>query len=257
MTSPPSWTTSLPRHRSSSFLDEDIDPNLKQYLFVKIFLFLVEIILTDSSDRITTFLLHHQQCFLELPISSFLDSINLPSDSGGRHPALLNAIYLIACHFSPDRSFVTQEALFLERARQGLLDSLEMAERLDDYQVASSLIACYLLFKGRLLEAHQAASTSARFAVSCGLHQILSSSTAGNAWNQMRGRPLLAPPGDALELAGRVNAFWQAFSVDRSVSAWGDLPFAFLDEEISTYWPVPCDAATDVSSLPTVSNRSL
>ena len=152
----------------------------------------------------------------------------MPSSVGGDpntpHPALLNAIYLLACFFSESPELNSYEALFLQRARQGVANALEQADRLQHSIQAASLIAMYLHAKGRVLEGYYISCATARFAVGCGLHQI--DSPVWNGPNHPTSlsaiplpgmRPLLEPPRDPTELGERIHTWWQVSAYHMSV----------------------------------------
>lgn len=181
--------------------------------------------------RLDIFLLHSKQCLFDIHIDRFIARLNsvvhFPqvqqhhSHSRGRvqysaasptssppHPALMNAIYLLACHFAPQGTLATllinipqsksasssvtstpssssssspsakskdaspYESHFLARALRGISASLEHADRLVDAVRASALLAVYFFAKARLLEGYYHASSAARLAVALGLHQI-------------------------------------------------------------------------------------
>lgn len=86
------------------------------------------------------------------------------------HPSLLNAIYLLGCHFTNQPEWTVHEPMFLSRAREALLASLAHSDRLFDFLMASNLVAYYLYRTGRFLEGHHQTAGASRFAVSCGLH---------------------------------------------------------------------------------------
>lgn len=82
-----------------------------------------------------------------------------PSDPRGIHPALSNAIYLVAC--SGLTSQVERyESYFLQQTREACRDALGMMDRLDHYFAAQILETCYLLRMGRLQEAYVLSSSS-------------------------------------------------------------------------------------------------
>ncbi|KDQ18711.1 hypothetical protein BOTBODRAFT_171495 [Botryobasidium botryosum FD-172 SS1] len=207
---------------------------------------------------------HWPQCAIDLYLPRFLNSLDLPYGQGP-HPALLNVMYLLACHFSPSLS--RHEPVFLRRVQEALSRSLQEGDRLSDFVLTSSLLSRYFAAKARMLEAHLMASTAMRFAMACGLHQISSrvwepaeatglivsipsgtlslvpsTSMDAHTW-------LLPPPRDTIELGERINIFWCAFVVDRAVCIGGRLPFSIRDEEISTVWPMPIEQFVTVYAL--------
>lgn len=175
------------------------------------------------------------------------------------HPSLLNAIYLLGCHFTNQPEWTVHEPMFLSRAREALLASLAHSDRLFDFLMASNLVAYYLYRTGRFLEGHHQTAGASRFAVSCGLHQIVSPVLEDNQPESSRSirasapwsvsdmsvrRPgsMLTPPRNGLELGQRIIVFWQTYLLDKLGSAVTSLPGSLPDEadpltEILTAWP--------------------
>lgn len=170
---------------------------------------------------------HH--CQFELYIPRFIESLSLPPDQGP-HPALLNIMYALACHFSPSSILSPHEPFFISRTIKALSHSLARADRLLHFIVASSLLARYYAFKGRLVETQACSGTNARFAYALGLHKIPSRIWKHNASNAHSSyATLLPPPKDSIELGERINAFWTLFVNDRAISLGTGLPCAMLD----------------------------
>lgn len=180
--------------------------------------------------------------------------MNLPAPQQP-HPALLDAMYLIACYFSQPQ-YAAQEQHFLRRALAGILSSLQDSDRLIQIVQASCLIAIYFFSRGRTLEGYYHSSTAARLAVSLGLHQIKSedwyhlqfdlgsaATVAQPAFLTFKSSLQLAAPKDSVDYAERVAAFWQVFSVDRAWSVASGLPAALPDDDnsprarVETTWP--------------------
>lgn len=167
------------------------------------------------------------------------------------HPALLNAMYLLACHFSNSPSFTVLEPHFLARALRGISAALELSDRLVNIVQASALLSVYFFAKARLLEGYYHSSSASRLTVALGLHQIRTSvwrpqdmpSPLFTTWNGSPGSFVpLTPPASSLELGERISAFWQVFFVDRCWSVATGLPSSLPDDEhpqlhISTVWP--------------------
>lgn len=82
----------------------------------------------------------------------FWKSLTLPPKAQP-HPALLNVMYLIACHHSGDSLLAPHQDVFLERTRKHLESSLKNRDRLLNFLSASTLLAYYFLKTGRFLEA--------------------------------------------------------------------------------------------------------
>ncbi|KAJ4475615.1 hypothetical protein J3R30DRAFT_3706182 [Lentinula aciculospora] len=213
------------------------------------------------------FIAHRHQCWF------FSDTTRLDTLSSGKslvgvsepHPALMNALYLLACHFSRSPYFSELEPTFLTRALREITVALDNQDRLVDVVQASSLLAIYLYANSRILEGYCHSFSAARLAVGLGLHQIQyadlgqptnsspssdrSSPTGVMNLNTTSSPSSIAssPPKDQSELRERISTFWQVFMVDRCWSVANGLPVALPDGEhhqgrIKTPWP---DAALD------------
>ncbi|TDL20139.1 hypothetical protein BD410DRAFT_899724 [Rickenella mellea] len=197
---------------------------------------------TDRDVLLNIFMPHSQQC-------GFTAHPERLRSEDGPHPALMNAIYVLACHFSHSQPLAEQEPRFLTRALRGVSTALEHSDRLVDIVQASCLLAVYFYSKARLLEGYYHASSAARLAVTLGLHQIRTpvwnarDGFAADAWQGFPcGTVPVPPPKDALELGERIHAFWQVFVVDRCWSVATGLPSSLPDDDhpqlhISTVWP--------------------
>ncbi|KAG9038432.1 hypothetical protein FRB95_001289 [Tulasnella sp. JGI-2019a] len=175
------------------------------------------------------------------------------------HPALVNAMMLMGCHLTFSPVWTIHEPMFLMRARESLLASLAHSDRLFDFLLASNIVANYLYRTGRFLEGHHQTAGASRFAVSCGLHQIVSPVLEDNLEDPTRSvrasapwsvsdmsvrRPgsMLSPPKDQYELGRRITAFWNTYLLDKLGSAITSLPGSLPDEadpltEILTPFP--------------------
>ncbi|CEL54576.1 hypothetical protein RSOLAG1IB_07180 [Rhizoctonia solani AG-1 IB] len=208
---------------------------------------------------IDLFMPHRHRCGFEVHIGRFLASLDLPINKRP-HPCLMNAIFLLGCHYAPSGSLSHLEPMFLSRARTALAESLEHADRLKDFLFASALLACYFYFKGRLLEGQHHNSAAVRFAMSCGLHQISSpvwrgseyatTATGSAPWqvtsmSLRRAGSMLDPPRDPIELYELINIFWLTFITDRAGSLGTGLPHAIKDDEITTVFPRPLQEFED------------
>ncbi|KAH7880030.1 uncharacterized protein C8R40DRAFT_1166235 [Lentinula edodes] len=212
------------------------------------------------------FIAHRHQCWF------FSDTTRLDILSNGEsivgvpepHPALMNALYLLACHFSRSPYFSELESTFLTRALREITVALDNQDRLVDVVQASSLLAIYFYANSRILEGYCHSFSAARLAVGLGLHQIQftdlarpSSSSSAERSSPTGVMNLTAtgspssiassPPKDHSELRERISTFWQVFMVDRCWSVANGLPVALPDGEhhqgrIKTPWP---DAALD------------
>lgn len=197
-----------------------------------------------SRQLLNIFMQHRRQCMFEVHPDRFLQAVNSPDPSQRPHPALVNAIYLLGCHFAPKSTVSQYESIFLARTRKGINASLENADRLLNFLQASCLLAWYFYFKGRLLEGHYHASAAARFAMSCGLHllKVKADGVQGTLtfYYPSPGngdRSILPQPEDSIALAERINLFWSIFQADRTGSIGTGLPVVIRDEEIETPWP--------------------
>ncbi|KAG9010222.1 hypothetical protein FRB90_007970 [Tulasnella sp. 427] len=197
-----------------------------------------------SRQLLNVFMQHRRQCMFEVQPDRFLQAVNSPDSTQRPHPALVNAIYLLGCHFSPKSTVSQYEGIFLARTRKAINASLENADRLLNFLQASCLLAWYFFFKGRLLEGHYHASAAARFAMSCGLHllKVKADGVQGTLtfYYPSPGngeRSILPQPEDSIALAERINLFWSIFQADRTGSIGTGLPVVIRDEEIETPWP--------------------
>ena len=101
------------------------------------------------SFRLTVFLQHLYQFNFALCIVKFMRCLKLgPDDPCRPHPALMNALYLLACHYSTDPSVKRHEHTFLTRAQRHLDDSLGHVDRLIDFVLATTLLARHSYIKG-------------------------------------------------------------------------------------------------------------
>ena len=92
-------------------------------------------------------------------IGKFRRALQLPENNPHRpHPALLNAMYCLACHFADDVSLQRLEPTFHDRAQRHLDDSLAHVDRLFDFLAATTLLAQYHLIKGNLAKGSYLAS---------------------------------------------------------------------------------------------------
>ncbi|KAF8749967.1 GAL4-like Zn(II)2Cys6 (or C6 zinc) binuclear cluster DNA-binding domain [Rhizoctonia solani] len=204
---------------------------------------------------IASFMARRREYGLQIDEESFLTSFALPPDHPSAvRPALRNAVYLLACHALSTRTpaLAQYESLFVDKVRQGIANSLETAQEdsgglFTGVILASILLARYLLIMGRIREAYHQTASVARFAISCGLHQLstldLRSHSPGS-----RAPLLLPPPTDFIALGERIHAFWAIYNLDRTISAVAGLPSTFGDdgsdgvdarERITTLWPRP------------------
>lgn len=166
------------------------------------------------------------------------------------HPALMNAIYLLACHFTRSPFYLELESTFLTRTLHEITVALDGSDRLVDIVQASCLLAVYLFANSRILEGYCHSFSAARLAVGLGLHQLQHPKNYVHQGLAPSGTsPIpMPPPKDSAELRERISAFWQVFMVDRCWSVANGLPVALPDGEhhqgrIKTPWPEPPDDA--------------
>ncbi|CCO33289.1 hypothetical protein BN14_07363 [Rhizoctonia solani AG-1 IB] len=162
---------------------------------------------------------------------------------------LLHALNLVACHIlsiSADSdtrpTFQELEELkgaLLKRVHNGIHTSLEGARDLVAGVVcAPALAAQYLLQVGKFAEAHWLASNAARFAVSCGLHNIVShrweskgnGDSPGDTTFSGASGTFLVPAASAQEHYDRCMSWWLAFAADMMVEIVTKLPSALRPE---------------------------
>lgn len=201
---------------------------------------------------IASFMARRREYGLQVDEERFLTSFALPPDHPSAvHPALRNAVYLLACRSltSLTPALAQYEPSFVDKVRQGIADALESAQRDNSHLfsgviLASTLLARYLLNMGRVREAYHQTASVVRFAVSCGLHQLTHNLSPHSP--SSRAPPILPPPADYVALWERIHAFWAIFTLDRTVVSVTGLPSAFGDdgadgvdacERIWTVWP--------------------
>ncbi|KAG8690739.1 hypothetical protein FRC11_009408 [Ceratobasidium sp. 423] len=192
---------------------------------------------------IASFMARRREYGLHVDEENFLTSFALPPDHPlAVHPALRNAVYLLACRTlnAQTPALAQYESSFVDKVRQGIADALEAAHQdngslFTGVILSSTLLARYLLIMGRIREAYHQTASVARF----DLRPHSPSS---------RTPPLLPPPTDHLALGERIHAFWAIYDLDRTISTVAGLPSAFGDdgsdhvetcERITTLWPRP------------------
>ncbi|KAF7359165.1 adenylate kinase [Mycena sanguinolenta] len=193
------------------------------------------------------FLAHRHQCWFDGQVERFSLSSTEPFGFEP-HPALMNAIYLLACHFARSPYCSEIEPIFFTRALHEITVALDNADRLVDIVQASCLLSVYLYVNCRSLEGYTHSFSAARLAVGLGLHQIRPLPPLGTDPSQLYSdeiTPIPIPPArDRAEMADRIAAFWQVFMVDRCWSVVSGLPVALPDGDcpqvrIKTPWPTP------------------
>lgn len=107
-------------------------------------------------------LAHRGRPGLHLHIGRFYETLNRPTmQQQGPSPCLLNAMYLLGCHFSFDALLGSLETHYLTRSRLQLSAELSKpAPNLVHWIQASCLVSYYLLRTGRFLEARQEVCTA-------------------------------------------------------------------------------------------------
>jgi hypothetical protein len=171
------------------------------------------------------------------------------------HPALLNAIYLLACHYAHTPYFAELEPGLLTKTLDEINAALEISDRLLDIVQASSLLAIYLYNNNRAVEGYRQAFSAVRLAVGLGLHQLHPiGDPSVSACHQLNTFVPVAAPQDDMDMTDRIFAFWQVFVVDRCWSVFHGLPLAFPEKDdlqfrITTPWPVAPGSSVWASDL--------
>ncbi|KAG6886536.1 hypothetical protein C0992_003534, partial [Termitomyces sp. T32_za158] len=159
------------------------------------------------------------------------------------HPALENAIYLLACHFTETQIYSDLEPAFLIQVQHEINAALDTSDRLPDVVQASALLAVYLYMNNRIMEGYRHTFSAVKLAVGIGLHQIQPQSVLTGIYPVQTPLIPIAPPRNAMELQDRVLAFWQVFMIDRCWSVASGLPLVLPDKDapqcrILTPWPL-------------------
>ncbi|KAH7340148.1 hypothetical protein B0J17DRAFT_650102 [Rhizoctonia solani] len=209
---------------------------------------------------INTFLARRWEPGLELDVPRLWSSL---SQIGAHQPhkCFLNAIYLVACSFTGDKFFEELQSVFVARVRKELEAALVQGDRLIDFIRASLLLSFHYFVNGRLLEGHQLSSTTARFAIACGMHQMDSArwhpqseygyidtvEDTTHACNEDTTRTIneelhmLPRPRDNTERNEYIHTFWGVYMQDMGAALVTNLPSSVADSEVTTPWPVPLD----------------
>lgn len=208
------------------------------------------------------YLPHRHQQFFSIHVPSFVMAVQSPTVpyAARPHPALMNAIYLLATHFAAPgclHHVDMLESLFLERALAHVSNALENSDRLVNIVQASCLLACWFFGKGRLLEGYYHASSAGRLAIGLGIHQIRSDSLSHNGSSptmKTQQDGIIASPMTRMEIGERITTFWQVYCIDRCWAVTTNLPPGLVDDEhprtkILTVWPKEVEAYMDVSIL--------
>lgn len=161
------------------------------------------------------------------------------------HPALENAVYLLACYFARSQVYSDLEPAFFIQVQHEINAALDTSDRLPDIVQASALLATYLYMNNRIIEGYRHISSAIKLAVGIGLHQIQPQSVLTGIYPVHAPAPLIpvAPPQNPMELQDRILAFWQIFMIDRCWSVATGLPLALPDKDVPqcrilTPWPL-------------------
>ncbi|KAF7323492.1 adenylate kinase [Mycena chlorophos] len=206
------------------------------------------------------FLAHRHQCWFDGSVERFSLSNTAHQFGFEPHPALMNAVFLLACHFARSPYCTEIEPVFFSRTLHEITVALDNSDRLVDVVQASCLLAVYLYINCRSLEGYCHSFSAARLAVGLGMHQIkrfLPLDGMGGASTEDITPIPIPPPRDRAEVQDRISAFWQVFMVDRCWSVASGLPVALPDGDcpqvrITTPWPSPSpdsDGGIDVGGL--------
>jgi len=109
-------------------------------------------------------------CHCYMDTSFLLEALaRSPNDGASIHPALLNAICLVACCLAGGRLFTFKD-YFLKQTRFHLEQSLEHVDWLTHFLWANVVLGNYLTNCGRLEESSAVVSAAARSTLACGLY---------------------------------------------------------------------------------------
>ncbi|KAG6815583.1 hypothetical protein H0H87_000340, partial [Tephrocybe sp. NHM501043] len=185
------------------------------------------------------FMAHRHQCWFYASMDRFLE----PALHGNEpHPALINAMYLLACHFAHTQFYSELEPAFFVQVQHEINAALDTSDRLCDIVQASALLAVYLYMNNRVMEGYRHTFSAVKLAVGLGLHQIQPPNALPGVYTTATPLIPVAPPRTHKELDDRVFAFWQIFMIDRCWSVANSLPLALPDKDtaqcrILTPWP--------------------
>ncbi|KAF9519182.1 hypothetical protein BS47DRAFT_77204 [Hydnum rufescens UP504] len=106
-----------------------------------------------GEDLLNIFLQYRHRCAFVVHEARFVQKFQRHLQVGAEsrdsmHPSLVNAVFLVACHFasaSGDTRYEEYEGYFLRKTREELETSLTAADRLTDFVYATTL-ACVVLF---------------------------------------------------------------------------------------------------------------
>lgn len=139
----------------SAELAGDPPVEVTEYLFVSRLTWIAPLIISNRI-RLQVFFRHLYQFNFSLDINKFRLSLAFPSSSpSAPHPALLNAIYLVASLFASPPSDSNSnlehfQQIFVYRAQRHLDDALAHVDRLLDFLMATTLLGQYNMIKGNV-----------------------------------------------------------------------------------------------------------
>ena len=161
------------------------------------------------------------------------------------HPALLNAVFLLACHFARSSFCSKLEPIFLARTLHQVAIALDRTDRLVDIVQASCLLAIYFYLNCRISDGYRQAFSAVRLATALGLHQIdiTRVDISTHLWGD---------PKEEQQQGQKIYAFWQTYMVDRYWSTVYNLQtalpeFCGLCERITTPLPETAETLDSVS----------
>ncbi|KAG6819689.1 hypothetical protein H0H93_009601 [Arthromyces matolae] len=192
----------------------------------------------SKQHLLEVFMAHRHQCWFYASMDRFIEA----QPGNDPHPALINAMYLIACHFAHSPFYSELEPAFFVQVQHDINTALDTSNRLPDIVQASALLAIYLYLNNRVMEGYRHTFSAIKLAVGLGLHQIQPTAMLGSMYPSTTPLISINPPRDETELQDRVFAFWQIFMIDRCWSVANGLPLALPDKEspqsrILTPWP--------------------
>src|ERR1700733_3358535 len=173
-----------------------------------------------------------------------------PNDPASIHPALLNAICLVACCLAGGRLFTFKD-YFLKQTRFHLEQSLEQVDRLTHFLWANVIVGNFLTNCGRLEESYAVVSAAARFALACGLHVDGIMTTDINDWTTTTGARLLPAPVGEVEVEDRRRLSHAIYMTDRTLAMLSGLPSVY-----STF-PAPAAATAAVPHSASTSSATV
>ncbi|KDQ21563.1 hypothetical protein BOTBODRAFT_182867 [Botryobasidium botryosum FD-172 SS1] len=172
--------------------------------------------------------------------SEFYALLYDPNPDAGLHPALKNAIFLLACNRGPE-SLIALEPVFFRRTAYFLQQSLARADRLLDFIEASLMLSFFHIHKGRYLQAVSTISATLTFAVACGLHAL-----RPPEWHPVASLSLLPQAVSRTEIRRRVRLWWILFTTNRFGSLAGSFDIDVDDQTVETVWEVPANSDDEI-----------